>query len=447
MAQYSIKRRLLIGLLSATALAWLATLALSYQDARHELDELLDAHLAQSASLLIAQIGHEADDIDSEHAPQLHRYSRNVAFQVWYRGRELLLHSTGAPNVPLSSQRDGFSDSIIDARQWRVFSATDASGRYLIQVGERREVRDELAETIAESLLFPAMIALPVLGVLIWFGVARGLRPLNTLSDEVSHRQPENLSPLETNAVPTEILPLVQDLNRLFERVSTSLAKEREFTADAAHELRTPLAAIKTQAQVARAADSRDARQQALTHVIEGCDRAARLVEQLLTLARLEPEHFRANEQCGLYQVARGVIAELAPAAVDRNIDVQLMAGDEAYVDGVPILIGIMMRNLIDNAIRYSPAGSEVQVSIAPTAAGIEFSVSDQGPGVPSEAYARIWDRFYRVLGTGETGSGLGLSIVKRVADLHGAATEIQPGAGGKGLRLSVIFQAERRNV
>jgi two-component system sensor histidine kinase QseC len=152
-AGHSIKRRLLVVLLLTTLLAWVATLLFSYRDTLHELDELIDAHLAQSTSLLIAQIGHEAEGIDTEHAPPLHRYSRKVAFQVWEKGNQLVLHSPSAPNVPLSSRSEGFSDSVIAGKKWRVFSAWDESRHFLVQVGERREVRDDLAETIAENLL------------------------------------------------------------------------------------------------------------------------------------------------------------------------------------------------------------------------------------------------------------------------------------------------------
>jgi two-component system sensor histidine kinase QseC len=442
--RYSIKRRLLVVLLLATLLAWVATLVLSYRDTRHELEELLDAHLAQSASLLIAQIGHEPEEIDNEHAPQLHRYGRDVAFQIWEHGRKLLLHSASAPNVPLSSRREGFSDSDLGGKHWRVFSTWDETRHFLIQVGERREVRDELAETIAENLMLPILITLPLLGVFIWFGVARSLGPLNTLGNQVAERRPENLAPLDIDAVPTEVSPLVDGLNHLFERVRESLNKERRFTADAAHELRTPLAAIRTQAQVARAATSDEERQHALDSVIEGCDRAAHLVEQLLTLARLEPEHVYSRDRCDLRALSMDVIAELAPVAAAKQIDLQLVCDEAIQTNCISALVSILMRNLIDNAVRYSPHGSVVRVTLARTADGAEFSVSDQGPGIPVEAQTRVWERFYRVLGTNETGSGLGLSIVKRIAELHGAGLALAPGDDGRGLRVSVIFPAVR---
>jgi len=441
-ARRSIKRRLLIALLATILLSWVATLLLSYRDARHELDELLDAHLAQSASLLIAQVGHEADDIDDEHTPPVHRYSRKVAFQIWRKGKQLLLHSAGAPNVTLSTKTEGFSDSEIDGKRWRVFSTWDDKHRFLVQVGERRETRDKLVVTVAKHMLQPLLITLPLLGLLIWFSVARGLRPLQSLSRQVAARRPDNLAPLEVATAPVEVVPLVEGLNQLFERVRVSLDSERRFTADAAHELRTPLAAIKTQAQVARAATAEAERRHALDNVLVGCDRAAHLVEQLLTLARLEPETLKHREHCNLHALAVTAVAELAPAAVDKDIDLQLAEDDAVRVPGEPALLAILLRNLIDNAIRYSPRHSVVRVMVAKTVNGTELSVIDQGPGVPAEARALVWERFYRVLGTGEAGSGLGLSIAKRIADLHGATVALSEGDAGQGLRVSVAFPA-----
>jgi len=353
------------------------------------------------------------------------------------------LRSAGAPDTPLSSQQDGFSNRVIERKSWRVFSAWDSRNRYLVQVAEQREARDHLAGTVVGSMLLPMLIMLPLLGALIWFGISRGLRPLNAISNEVAQRQAESLEPMSLNAVPDEVAPLVQDLNRLFERVRESLNKERRFTADAAHELRTPLAAIKTQAQVAQAASKNDERQQALASVVEGCDRAARLVEQLLTLARLEPENFKIEEACDLRAIARDVIAELAPKAVSKNIELQLIAEQQASVKGDAALLGILVRNLADNAVRYSPNDSTVQIRIQSTAGVIELAVCDQGPGIPEEEQARIWDRFYRVLGSGETGSGLGLSIVKQIADLHHAEIETARGENGKGLCFIVRFKGQ----
>ncbi len=439
-ASHSLRRRLLAVLLITTVAVWLVTLAISYRDARHELDELLDAHLAQSTALLIAQLGHEPEEIDTEHVPLLHREGRKVAFQVWENGRSLLLHSINAPDVPLSGHTDGFSDSVVAGTRWRVFSVWDERHRFLVQVGEHHKARAEFSQSIAEHMLKPMLVALPVLALLIWFGVTASLRSLKLLGAQVGERRPDNLAALEAGAAPTEVLPLVDGLNRLFARVRASLEGERRFTADAAHELRTPLAAIQAQAQVARGAANDAERIRALDNVLEGCDRAAHLMDQLLTLARLEPDTAHHLERHDLRALAVVTVAELAPVAIEKDIDLQLADGDALAAPCAPGLVAILMRNLIDNAIRYSPRHSVVQVAIAGNAEAVEFSVADQGPGIPADARELVWERFYRVLGTGESGSGLGLSIVKRIADLHGATTRFEPGENGKGLRVAVMF-------
>jgi two-component system sensor histidine kinase QseC len=436
--RHSIRRRLLAGLLGTISVAWLVTLFFSYRDTRHELYELLDAHLAQSASLLLTQVSHDGDEIDTEHTPMLHRYNRKVAFQIWEQGTELRLHSVSAPNEPLSGIKEGFSNSTIGSDKWRVFSTWDDGHRYLIQIGERQEARDELSQAIANNLLQPLLITLPILGVLIWFGVSRGLRPLTSLSNQVASRDPDNLSPLESSDAPLEVSPLVDGLNQLFARLHSSLENERRFTADAAHELRTPLAAIKTQAQVAQGAVQDEDRKRALENVISGCDRAARLVDQLLTLARLEPAQFKHRDSCELHKLALTVVAELAPAAIEKGIDIQLAEGGSYDIPCEPELIKILMRNLIDNAIRYSPRDGVVQVAIEKSPDSMVLKVRDQGPGIPEAEKELVWERFYRVLGTGETGSGLGLSIVRRIAELHQATVSFQDVESGKGLEVMV---------
>jgi len=439
---FSLKRRLLVTLLASITLAWLATAVFSYFDAQHELDELLDAHLAQSASLLVAQIGHELEEIDVEHAPQLHKRGRTVVFQIWERGTNLRLRSTGAPAARLSRRDEGFSDAVIDGRRWRVFSGWDSSRRHLVQVGERYEARDEIAASIAKNLLLPLLFALPALGLLVWFNVARGLKPLASLGRQVAQREPRNLAALETGEAPVEVMPLVESLNRLFGRVTELMENERRFTADAAHELRTPLAALRTQAQVARAATNDAERDHALDNVIAGCDRATHLVEQLLTLARLEPGQLRdEKKRCDLHALAQAAIAEVAPMAVSRNVEIELSAGPAAVdIQGYPGLIAIALRNLIDNAVRYSPGGGTVHVKAASDGKVATLAVADEGPGIAPEERNKVGKRFYRILGSDETGSGLGLSIVKRIAELHGANVSLSEGDGGKGLRVMITF-------
>ena len=438
-ARYSLKGRLLAGLLSALALVWLATALYSYFDTRHEVNRLLDAHLAQSASMIVAQAGHDLGEIDLEHAPQLGEHSRRVAFQIWERGGVLRLHSTNAPQARLSPREEGFSRVKIGGNGWRVYSTWDDERRFLVQVGERDEAREEIAAGVARNLLVPLVFALPVLGLLAWLVIARALAPLRALGREVEAREPGNLGELAAEDEPAEVVPLVRSLNALFGRVGGLIERERRFTADAAHELRTPLAAIKTQAQVASAAPDDAKRRHALDNVVAGSDRAARLVEQLLTLARLEPDQFKERVRpCDLREIARNTIAELAPGALERGTEIELDAEAAAPVEGHPELIAALLRNLIDNAVRYGPAGGIVRVETH----GASVSVTDQGPGIPPEESARVGERFYRIVGTEPSGSGLGLSIVERIATLHGAQVALGEGPGGRGLRVTVAFRA-----
>ena len=437
----SLRRRLLF-LLSGTVLAaWLATAVFTYFDARKEIGEMLDAHLAQSAGLIAAQLEHELEDEHEAKVPRQYKHERKIAFQVWDRKGRLLLRSASAPEVRLQSQSEGYGDAVIDGKRWRIFSRWDESRRYLVQVGERYELRDELAQSVASHLLHPLAVALPALALLIWFGVGAGLAPLAGVAREVERRAPDNLAHLDADHAPREISPLIGALNALFDRLRTSLEQERRFTADAAHELRTPLAAVKTQAQVALGATGDAERSRALANVVSGTDRASRLVEQLLVLARLDPQTaLPPGQTVDLHALAQQGVAEIAPAAAGKGVEVGLAPGDAAPVAGDAVLLAVLLRNLLDNAVRYTPSGGEVEVSLRRTPDAVSLVVADNGPGIPEAERGKAFDRFHRILGSGEEGSGLGLSIVRRIADLHRASVSLDAGPGGRGLRVEVVF-------
>lgn len=435
----SMKSRLLMAVLGAVVITWLATAIVSYLDARRELNELLDAHLAQAAALLVAQASHELEEIETEHAPTLHRYGYQVAFQIWERGRVLRLHSTGAPSQRLSEQLEGFSDSDVEGRRWRVFSTWGRKQRVLIQVGEERRTRDRLAATIVMALLEPMVLALPVLGLIVWLGIRWGTRPLVSLGAQVRERDPSNLAPLEVGHPPAEVVPLVANLNHLLERVRASIESERRFTADAAHELRTPIAAVRAHAEVARATTTDTERRAALDSIVAGCDRAAHAVEQLLTLARLHPrESVGPRQPCDLRDIAKQALADAAPMAVAKGIELELVAGPPVIALGNQALLAILARNLVDNAVRYAGPGSSARVEVVRDGEIARLVVSDQGPGIPPAHRASLGQRFYRIPGTRAAGVGLGLSIVTRIADLHGASVRFEDGPGGRGLSVAV---------
>ena len=437
----SLKQRLLVLAVSAITLVWLGAAAFTYLDARKEFDEVLDAHLAQAAALLVALSTHDLDELETEHAPLLHKYARRVAFQIWKNGKVLGLHSANAPQQALANVEQGFSDNQIDGKGWRVFSTWDQSGEYLIHVAERAEVRDKLARGIAGNLLRPLVFSLPLLAVLLWVAVLRGLRPLQKLTCEVEQREPDNLAALDASSAPREVAPLIERLNRLFARIEASMQKERRFTADAAHELRTPVAAIKAQAQVARTASAVAQRIHALDKAILGCDRAAHLIEQLLALARADAQERKLTEPCGLTMIAAEEIALLAPDALDKGVRLELLAEEEAVLRGNPGMLRVLLRNLLDNAIKHSPSGTTVQVNIVQGEGVVLLSVSDDGPGIAEAERGKVLERFYRPLGTQASGSGLGLSIVRRIAEVHDATLQLQPSDGGQGLLVTVLFK------
>lgn len=438
-APTSLRIRLLLLLLSAMLLLWGVAAVLSHIEAHHEIDELYDAQLASTARILLSLVGHEADEVEIEQGAVFHKYEHKFAFQVRDAAGKLVLRSDRVPEEPFSKEQDGFSDARIEGRAWRVFSHWDEKRRFQVQVGERHDVRDELIESVVSSLFYPFLFALPLLALLVWLGVGKGLAPLRGITADVASREPQNLKPLEASGAPDEIRPLVDSLNGLLTRLDTALENERRFTADAAHELRTPLAALKTQAQVAQRSIVEDERRHALRQVVDGVDRATHLVEQLLTLARLDPGAAPPRmENLALRALAVECAAALAPQAMDKSIEISVAEG-AASVDGHAAMLGILLRNLVDNAIRYTPRSGWVSIEVRQEATRVVLEVCDSGAGIPPEERAQVVRRFYRVLGSFEAGSGLGLSIVQRIAELHGATVELGESAVG-GLAVRVGF-------
>ncbi|WP_018609721.1 ATP-binding protein [Uliginosibacterium gangwonense] len=440
----SLKRRVVLLCLLVLGVIWILALGLSYLDARKEIQELLDAHLVQTASLIAAHPGAELDEVETEHLPDTHHYTQSIGFQIWAGGKTLGLHSTNAPKTALGTQVEGFSERTVDGSTWRVFSIWDHDHDNLIQVGEKLASRQHLLRELVEKFLQPVLYALPILALLLWFAVRMGLRPLDRVAGEIANRHPQRLDAVATDGAPTEIRPLIVQLNHLLARVGESLDNTRRFTADAAHELRTPLAAIRAQAQVARQSTQADEQQHALRQVLQACDLATHVIEQLLTLARLDGSSAPEAETINLRELAASVIAELIDTALAKHIDVALEDGPAPQIALRPGLMRMLLRNLLDNAIRYSPAGSEVSLSITTHPDAVVLDVADNGPGIPAEQRARIFDRFYRIVGSNEAGSGLGLSIAQRVADIHGGRIEALPNPVGHGSIFRINLPIQR---
>jgi two-component system, OmpR family, sensor histidine kinase QseC len=436
----SLQLQLLGGTLTFVSAVWLVLSVVAWREAESEAEELFDAHLAQTAALLVVLSSEESSDLPEE-LPS-HRYARKVAFQIWSDKGKLLARSTTAPREPLTDQTKGFSDRRIDGRSWRIYSKVDERHRHRILVAESYEARNAVGKELAKHLLTPLVIALPTLALGLVLLMRQRFKPLQRLATSIGQRSPDRLDPIAAADVPQEIQPIIEQTNRLLQRVSDSIEQERRFTADAAHEIRTPLAVIRTYAQVAAAAAENDERTRALTSVVQATDRATHLLAQLLTMARLDNDTLTGHfVNCDLRKIAVDVIAEITPQALEKKVEVMLDEGQAAWVRGEPALLAVLLRNLIDNAIRYSPAETFVAVTIKRADGQVRLTVSDQGPGIPESERERVLSRFTRLGGSEAPGSGLGLSIALRIAQLHGAALVLQDGPGQYGLSVCASFR------
>jgi len=432
--------RLSVGMLVAIAVAAIAT----YLRARDEANDIFDYQLKQMSASLTG--------VPLAGAPPGSTLGADaLVVQVWDRNGVQVYLSQPQQVLPRDAS-PGFNTVRTGADTWRVYSAV--AGGQLIQVAQQMSVRRELAASMALRTILPILAVVPFLALLVWFGIARGLAPLERVAVAVGERSPRALRPLTEVGLPIEVVPLVHALNELLARLDRALGAQRTFIADAAHELRTPLTAVHLQVQLAERATTDAERTAALEELRAGLDRATRLVEQLLTLAREEEGvSERPFAPVNLTELARHVLAEHAAIAHARGVDLgmgETQAGSgDAIIDGDRDGLRAMVSNLIDNAVRHTPTGGRVDVIVARGANGAVLAISDSGPGIAASERDRVFDRFYRVSGdgaAGSPGSGLGLAIAKRVAERHKATIALGPGlpgATGEGLGVTVQIPAQ----
>ena len=441
--KFSLQQRLLTRTLGGVLIVWVATAAFVWFEAQHEVDELLDAHLAQSAALLVVQQNAmPEDDEPLLDAPSLHKYAHRVAYQVFDEGR-LVMHSPNVAHTPMAQHTQGFATlTLADGKSWRIFAAPGRNSEVQIYVAERVDSRDDILRAVMLGFLPSLAIALPLLLIGLWWNVRSGLQPLQRLRQALLKRDTQTLTPVSLPETPQEVQPMLDALNDLLQRLAHRMETERRFTADAAHELRTPIAAIRAQAQVALSSTTDDqVRKQALQDTLVGCDRATRVVEQLLTLARVEGPQDVASEPFRLDQLAQQVLADLTPEALRRGQTLELLAPEPLQVNGQSTLWQILLRNLIDNALRYSPVGAVVRISaqrLDPR--HVQVTIQDSGAGLSSADMARLGERFFRVMGTSATGSGLGWSIVRHIASLQRVGVQVGRSADLGGLQVTLSF-------
>ncbi|WP_173931771.1 ATP-binding protein [Chelativorans sp. Marseille-P2723] len=413
----SIRSRLLTILIASTGLVWLLAVAWIYVSTQAEVERVLDARLTEAARMVNSLLAERRIEIAlpdvgdlpaTEFQIEDPSYERQLSCQIWSLDGRLVGRSEHAPGDRLTDADNGFSESVVDGETWRVYAIENVALGVRVMVGDSMAVRNRLVGDVVKGLAIPAALILPFLTGVIWVSVRRGMSPLVRMAESLSSRSATDLRPLPDENLPEEIAPAVHALNGLFRRVEDAREREKSFTAFAAHELKTPLAGLKTQAQVALASQDGEVHENALRQIAAGVDRTSRLVRQLLDLAAIEAtDRTPELQEARLLELVRRVAAETLSA--ERRVRIEGSEDASGRLD--PVLVTLALRNILENAICHSDG--QVSVSIGETSAGIEIVVEDEGPGIPVDDLPRASDRFFRGRTKCSSGSGLGLSIAK----------------------------------
>jgi signal transduction histidine kinase len=429
----SIRVRVLLALLATLFVTAAVMGALTYRSVLAETEALFDYQLRQMALSLRDQ-----GEIAPAQAGTLADEELDFVVQIWTADGRIIYPPRLRSDLPTRALL-GLADITVQGKTWRSFSV--ATRDRVIQVAQPVQTRQRLAAGAALRSIAPLAFIAPAMALVVWWLSAQALVPLRRLADGVRARDEQSLQPLPMDSLPVEVAPLVGALNGLLQRLGAALGTQRAFVADAAHELRSPLTALKLQMALLRRAPDDAARADAQAALQAGIERAARLVEQLLTLARAEPGAPIAKAVLDLAEVVRAAAADTAPLAASRGSSIELIAEAPVRIEGDAVALGLLARNLADNAVRYSPPGARIELRVFTDAGAPTLQVDDSGPGIPQDERERVFDRFYRRASGAEPGSGLGLAIVRSVAERHGASVSLATSPLG-GLRATVRFAA-----
>ena len=437
--EFSLRGRLTGALLAAVLLFALLQAAVTYRTARAETEALFDAQMQRIALSLSGSLGAGAlsDDAPAADTPA----AREMIIQIWRADGVMLYRSPQGRLLPPQTVI-GFSDTVAGGEPYRIYALrTDTQ---VVQVAQQTEARGRMAGQLALRAVLPVALLAPVLMLIVWWVVGRAIGPIERVRRQVAARRPDDLAPLPTAGLPAEVRPLVGEMNGLLTRLSDAWDALTHFTADAAHELRSPLAALRLQAQSLQRAPDDATRAIATERLLAGIDRATRLVEQLLALARQEGAGEGAElVSLDLTALARNALADAEPEATRQDIGLTLEAPSAPVVlHADEAALAVLLRNLLGNALRHTPPGGQVRVGVREEASVIDLTVEDSGPGIAPDERARVQDRFYRVPGTPGHGSGLGLAIVRAIAERHGAALTLDASPTLGGLRVMLRWPA-----
>ena len=440
---HSLRARLLWFLFAAISIATLAQATIAYRTSLADADQIFDYHMQQMA--LSLRSGAPLTNTEARENAEAEAENNELMVQVWTPDGVQVFRTYSRARLPQRAVL-GFSNVNANGTTYRIFSVQTRN--QTVQVAQDMAVRRKIAGNLAFRTVGPIAVMMPILMLVVWWVVTASLEPVARVRKQVAARQADDLSPVSEAGLPDEVRPLVHELNALFGRVKTAFDAQQHFVADAAHELRTPLAALKLQALSLERADTPEARQVAVGRLTAGIERATRLVEQLLVLARQEASAAAGVkvQSVALADLARRTLGDMAAAAQARSIDLGLERADEVSIEGQPDALAILMRNLVENAVKYTPEGGTVDVEVrALDGGGAVLSVEDSGPGIAADERERVFNRFYRIAGSEGGGSGIGMAIVKAIADRHGATLELDKSLRLGGLGVKVIFPAKAR--
>ncbi len=437
----SIRLFLLLSLLATITLVNFVALLHGYQSSMERAQNLFDSRLESTARLIASANSEQAiqQGIAEQQTPFTY-------FQIWDSGgKQLLTRSRNAPEFVTGELSEGFHEINFDSYRWRNFVYRDQHLNRWIVVAERIDVRYSLAEEVVLESLLPIVIAIPVAALIIWLAVGIGLKPLRQFADQVRGKRADDLSPIQLERVPYELMTVVSNTNALLGRLDDAFHREQRFASDAAHELRTPISVLKVHLHNLKQRLGEGDEDVALLKA--GIERMGHLIEQILALYRTSPDQASARfEAVDLYKLAQTVIASDFVNFERKQQQISL-DGEHAVISGNRFALETLLQNLLSNANKYTPTGGEIRVSVRQLEKTVELKVEDSGPGIPAEQYQRVFERFYRVHGdrhdSGEPGCGLGLTIVSHIVDLHHARIQLGPSSLGQGLGVSIEFPGE----
>lgn len=439
---FSIRNFLLVNILIITALVASLSALGDYFLNQADVQKHMDTVLEQMGLSFHAVLSNAIEPKTAQRLQNKFFSDTKYHYQVWSSQDALMLYSPKTATINFNIAPIGLSDLVINKELWRIYKISDSHTHWDFIVAEKYNNRNKLLWHIGQNNFYILLLALPLSGILIWLIVGYGFRNITRITTEVSNRAHTYLKPVDIQSVPLEIKPLILELNDLFLRLHSAFEREKRFAGDAAHELRTPLAALKTQAQVVLKTTDEKERHALLENLILAVDRITHIVQQLLILSRLVPEAASIYDivEVDLPKIAAEIIAQLVPMALEKKIDISLDSPDSLKLKGNLTGLSILIRNLVDNAIRYTPEHGQVTVEISQTSRHVVLKVTDNGPGIPEELRERVFERFYRMMGNSAAGSGLGLAIVQQISELHQADIKLTTPPNGKGLQIEIWF-------